>query len=539
MRAKLLKFPAVDPAFSRGSVAVAGLFFALMAVLVLHRHHSYLPSYTSFDQGIFNQVFWNSLQGRWFQSSLSAIESISHPMPEVGYRRLGQHFTPALLLWLPIYAIARNSTILLLLAVGMITAGGLMLYQLARLRLPPTLATLLMVGFYSSRAVAGPTLGNFQDLCQLPLFMFGLFWALEKRAWGWFALWGVLVLAVREDAGIMVFSVGLYLLVSRRQVWVGAIACLVSFSYVVIVTTYIMPLFSDDVAERFLVIHFASFVEGDRTSSLQLLAAILRNPLQLLQQLFTPLDRTLNYLLTQGLPLALLPFLAPATWVLIACPLSVIFLRDDPWGLSVHMRYALAVVPGLWYGAILWWDAHPDWGKKLWIQRAWQLCIALSILFTITANPHRALSFLIPDSVTPWVAVTPWTQWPHAAVLNQTLQAIPPDASVTASNILIPHLSSRREMLGLPFWQVKNDQDVVIDVEYIVVDLHQLAQYQGAFVDDRDRLAQYLPWLQERMATNYGLIRYQEGVVLLQRDQVSDPALEQQWQSDLTQRWQV
>ena len=58
-------------------------------------------------------------------------------------------------------------------------------------------------------------------------------------------------------------------------------------------------------------------------------------------------------------------------------------------------------------------------------------------------------------------------------------------------------------------------------------------------MDDRDRLAQYLPWLQERMATNYGLIRYQEGVMLLQRDQVSDPELEQQWQSDLTQRWQV
>ncbi|MEA5421251.1 DUF2079 domain-containing protein [Spirulina sp. CCNP1310] len=539
MRAELLRFPRFDHAFSRGSLAAAGLFFTIMAVLVLHRHHSYLPSYTSFDQGIFNQVFWNSLQGRWFQSSLSAIESISHPMPEVAYRRLGQHFTPALLLWLPIYAIARNSTILLILAVGIITAGGLMLYQLARLRLPPHLALLLMIGFYTSRAVAGPTLGNFQDLCQLPLFMFGLFWALEKRAWGWFALWGGLVLAVREDAAIVVFSVGLYLLVSRRQVWVGAIACLVSFSYAVIVTTYIMPLFSDDVAQRFLVIHFASFVEGDRTSSLELLIRILRNPVRLLQQLLTPFDLTFNYLLTQGLPLALLPFLAPTTWILILCPLSVIFLRDDPWGLAVHMRYALAVVPGLWYGAILWWDAHPHWAKKRWIQRAWQGCIALSIVFTISANPHRALSFFIPDSVTPWVAAPPWTQWPHAAVLNETLKAIPPNASVTASNILIPHLSNRREMLGLPFWQVKNDQDVVIDVDYIVVDLQQLAQYQGAFVDDRDRLAQYIPWLQERMATNYGLIRYQEGVVLLQRDHVSEPELEQQWQKDVIQHWQM
>jgi uncharacterized membrane protein len=533
------KLTVLVQSFSRGSAIAAGLFFGIMAFLVLHRHHSYLPSYTSFDQGIFNQVFWNSSYGRWFQSSLSAMESISLPVAEVGYHRLGQHFTPALLLWVPIYAIARNSTALLLIAVGIVTAAGLVLYQLARQRLSPRLATLIMVSFYASRAVASPTLGNFQDLCQLPLFLFGLFLALEKRAWLWFGICGVLVLAVREDAGILLFSVGLYLIASRRQVGVGLVACGASFAYAIAVTTYIMPLFSADVGERFLVDQFAPYIDGDSTSSLAVLWGMISNPWIVLQQMFTPLGGTLNYLIDQALPLALIPLISPSAWLLMGCPLLILFLRDDPWALSLSMRFALNVVPGLFYGAILWWSAHPHAAKKQWFRQAWIACIGLSILFTITANPHRALSWLIPDSVQPWVSVQPWTQWPHAAQINAVLRDIPPTASVSATNPIVPHLSSRREMLGLPAWQLRDDRGDVVDVDYIVADLHQLAQYEVAFVDDRDRLRQFAPWLEARMQANYGITRYQDGVILLQRDQTSDPQLRQRWLEDLQTRWQV
>jgi uncharacterized membrane protein len=525
--------------FSRGSAIAAGLFFCIMALLVLHRHHSYLPSYTSFDQGIFNQVFWNSSHGRWFQSSLSAMESVSLPVAEVGYHRLGQHFTPALLLWVPIYAIARNSTALLLIAVGIVTAAGLVLYQLARQRLSPRLATLIMVSFYASRAVASPTLGNFQDLCQLPLFMFGLFLALEKRAWLWFWICAVLVLAVREDAGILLFSVGLYLIASRRQMAVGLVTCGVSFGYAIAVTTWVMPLFSADVGERFLVDQFAPYIDGDSTSSLAVLWGMISNPLIVLKQMFTPLGGTLNYVIDQALPLALIPLISPSAWVLMGCPLLILFLRDDPWALSLSMRFALNVVPGFFYGAILWWSAHPNAAKKQWFRQAWIACISLSILFTITANPHRALSFMIPDSVEPWVAVQPWTQWPHAAEINAALREIPPTASVSATNHIVPHLSNRREMLSLPAWQLRTDSDEVVDVDYIVADLHQLAQYEAAFVDDRDRLRQFAPWLEDRMQQNYGITRYQDGVILLQRDQTSDPQLRQQWRDDLQTRWRV
>ena len=56
----------------RWVVGVAIAFFFMGLGLTLHRYFSF---YASYDQGIFNQVFWNSAQGRLFQSSLSSALS--------------------------------------------------------------------------------------------------------------------------------------------------------------------------------------------------------------------------------------------------------------------------------------------------------------------------------------------------------------------------------------------------------------------------------------------------------------------------------
>ncbi len=122
-------------------VGVAIAFFIICLSLTLHRYFSF---YASYDQGIFNQVFWNGAQGRFFQSSLSSALStnVVHQgeFPSVSYHRLGQHFTPALLLWLPLYALFPSPVTLSVLQVTLITAAGLVLYLLARqhLETPPS-----------------------------------------------------------------------------------------------------------------------------------------------------------------------------------------------------------------------------------------------------------------------------------------------------------------------------------------------------------------------------------------------------------------
>ena len=58
--------------------------------------------YTFYDLAIYDQLFWNTLHGRFFITSLDAI-----------HFSLGIHFSPIMLIYLPLYAIRPSPTTLL------------------------------------------------------------------------------------------------------------------------------------------------------------------------------------------------------------------------------------------------------------------------------------------------------------------------------------------------------------------------------------------------------------------------------------------
>ncbi|NJO79964.1 MAG: DUF2079 domain-containing protein [Cyanobacteria bacterium RM1_2_2] len=523
----------------RWVIVAAGLFWLICCGLVLQRYYNFYPTYVSFDQGIFNQVFWNSLHGRLFESSLSSTESslvMQGEVPDVAYRRLGQHFTPALLLWLPFYAVFPSPAGLSVLQVTLITLSGLVLYGLARHHLPPQLAAWIAVSYYGATAVISPTVANFHDICQIPLYIFGLLLALEKRIFWLVIVLAVLTLAVREDSGVVLFGVGFYLAVSRRALRLGIGLGVLSFGYMLLLTNLIMPLFSADISQRFMIEQFGQFVDTPEASTLQVLWGILSNPVRLLVEIVTPINKTLRYLLGQWLPLAFVTVISPEAWLLAGFPtLKLLIQREDVTSLSLHLRYAMTLVPGLFYGAILWWTRHPNLFQNRRFRRFWALCIGLSIFFTITSNPNRVLSFAIPDSFQPWVYVAPARQAQHSQAIRSLLAQIPSDASVTATDHIVAHLSNRREVLRFPMIRLRNDADKVVRVEYAIADLWYLEQYQSAFADYRKSLKLTADRVADFLTKQYGLIDFQDGVALLHRRMPSDPDAVAAWSNYLQQ----
>ncbi len=509
---------------------VAGAFFVLCLVLTLHRYYSF---YASFDQGIFNQVFWNNLHGRFFQSSLSSSLSTnvvhSGEVPTVYYHRLGQHFTPALLLWLPIYALFPSPATLTVLQVTLITAAGLVLYALARQYLEPPLAAMITASYYAANAVIGPTLCNFHDICQTPLFIFGLLLAMEKRRWWLFWVLAVLILAVREDSGVELFGVGVYMVLSKRFPRAGLAVCTLSFGYMLGLTNLIMPLFSQDISQRFMMERFGQYADGDEASTVQIIWGIVSNPSRLLIEIVTPVDRTIKYLLGQWLPLAFVPAVAPASWMIAGFPLLKLFLGKGDSVLAITIRYAMTVVPGLFYGAIIWWSQHPKAFKPSF-RRFWVGCICVSLFFSFTSNPNRTFYFLIPDSVKPWVYISLPQQWHHVGQFRSLLAQIPRNASVSATTYLVPHLSSRREILRLPALELRNDAREVIKVDYAIADLWQLQQYAPAFKGDRNALEELVKLI-DGLTTNreYGIVGFQDGVILLKKSATSNSQATAAW----------
>jgi len=114
-------------------VTLALAYFVLYSVLSVLRHttyHSFGP-----DLGIFDQVFWNTTHGRFFESTMS----LSQPEP---HSYLADHFSPAYLLLMPAYALIPRPETLLVLQTLFLAAGVWPLYLLTRLMLEPG-ATLL------------------------------------------------------------------------------------------------------------------------------------------------------------------------------------------------------------------------------------------------------------------------------------------------------------------------------------------------------------------------------------------------------------
>ena len=538
---KLLKVLKRSPeADSQRTVLLAAAVFAVVGLLLQWWRLQVLTA--SYDQGIFLQVLWSGLQGHPFESTLSSQLStnVIHAgeLPAVGYHRLGQHFTPILLLWSPLVAVF-GIWALPLVQVGLITAAGLVLHRLARNTLvDPRLAAFVACSFYAANAVIGPTWGNFTDLCQLPLAFFLLMLGLQRQRWWLVAVAAVVLPLIREDTGVLLVGIALWMVV-RRQHPLGLAMALggLGIGWVLLVTNLLMPIFSDDNSRRFMVENFGQYIgDAEQASSLGVLSSALGQPLLVLRELVSPPLETLRYLLAQGLPLMLIPLISLDSWLLMGLPLMGLLLAqgsNNP--LSINLRYTLLVVPGLFYGALEWWSRREALFQSRRLRRVWLGCLLLSLLFTLMANPNRSLSFLIPDSVQPWVYSSPMQQWQHGQAARNLLQKIPADATVAASTPLVPHLAQREVLVRFPNGIDYRDRDgQERTVDWIAVDLDWLARYQAAFASDRALLRRSLRRLDQMTGETteeghrFSVRGFASGVVLLAKGENDQPEARQQ-----------
>jgi uncharacterized membrane protein len=77
-----------------------------------------------------------------------------------------------------IYALFSSPITLIFLQVALIAAAAIVLYLLARHYLSLPLSVMIVASYYGTNGVIGPTLGNFYEHWQIPLFISSLLLAL-------------------------------------------------------------------------------------------------------------------------------------------------------------------------------------------------------------------------------------------------------------------------------------------------------------------------------------------------------------------------
>ena len=431
-------------------ILAAGFFLACLSIQVW-RLESLSATY---DQALFLQELWSTAQGRPFESSLSSVLSaavkVGGELPSVSYLHLGQHANFLTLLIAPLVLLL-GSWALPLVQVSLLTAAGLVLWRIAARRLPESLAIRITAAYYLSGAVIGPALENFHDLIWFPLLGFLVVEALLEQRNRQLVLAAVMLLLVREDSGLVLFSLGLWALVRQPAVrWKGVGLMAVSFSWVLLVTGWIQPSVDSSLSDRFLQEKFGHLVDDVSGGTLSALVAMLRNPLAVLQAIVSPPGATLGFLLALSLPLLLIPLLSVDSALLVAVPLLIALVSQGRSALSVTLRYVLALVPGLYLGSVLWWQRHASVWAMPWIRRCWFGALSLGLTLTLVANPHRSLSALVPDSFSPWVHVSPAAMLERRAALREAVALIPEQASVSADTSVLPWLAQREVLIRFP-----------------------------------------------------------------------------------------
>ena len=514
----------------RKVLAMAGLFALICFALQAWRLFSLSATY---DQALFLQELWATAQGRPFESSLSSVLSgavvVGDGLPSIDYLHLGQHANVLTVLMAPLVAVF-GMWALPLLQVGLLGGAGLVLWRLADARVPRPLAERITLAYFLSGAVIGPALENFHDLVWLPLLAFLVVGGLLDGCRWRVCLFGALLLLVREDSGLLLFSLGLWALVRRPdQRITGALLMLVSFAWVVLVTGWIQPMVDSSLSDRFLKEKFGHLVDDPSGGTVAVLWAMLRQPLALLEALVSPPGATLGFVLALSLPLMLVPLLSVDAALLMLAPLLIALLSQGRSALSVTLRYVLALVPGLYLGAVLWWQRHPEAWSKPWLRRCWTAALSLGLVLTLVGNPHRTLSAVIPDSFSPWAYVSPQQMLNRRQAASQAVALIPADASVAADTPLLPLLAQREAAIRFPRHVEYRDRDGRIQpVDWVVALPGYHTPLAQVFKGSRNKQQRIQRELRKLTASgDYRLLHCQGGAVVLQRqapDTVPDPS---------------
>ena len=186
---------------------------------------------------------------------------------------------------------------------------------------------------------------------------------------------------------------------------------------------------------------------------------------------------------------------------------------------AINIRYALLVAPGLFAGALFWWRQRPALFAQRRLRRCWQACVILSVLITVLSNPNRSLSWLIPDSIQPWVHRSPWRQWQHASSAHDAMALIPADASVAANSPLVPHLAARPILVRFPYHTAYQDREgKPHPVDWLAVDIDYQARYADAFPQEQKALKKTVRLLRMLQGEGYRVQRVSDGVAILERN---------------------
>ena len=421
----------------RGGLFATIAAFAVFVSVQTIRQHRALET-RAFDLGVFESVLWNTVHGRFFWS------------PLVLERHLGQHSSFILLTILPIYAAApRPETLLAVQAVLLgLAAWPLFLIAERLLRSKPQ-ALLVAVLYLLHPAIASAAFYDFHELAFAPLLFFFAYWFHLANRPVVFWTFVALLLLVKEDLSLVIIGFGLSCLIARQ--WQrGAGLLLAGVAAYVIFVHVVIAGFSHP-GQSFGWYYEGLVPAGAPPSAL--LQAVWSDPARVMALVVQ--REKIKYVVQLTAPLCFFSFFTLQGAVLMAYGFAMSLLATREPVYTIGFQYALHVVPYAFVGALLalvrFWPGPS--ARALGVTRRTVLCLwalasaVFCVKYGMVGAPgrHFHAGFRHVN-----LSISPDAQERYREVTEMAVR-IPVDASVTASETLVPHVARRQELATLRY----------------------------------------------------------------------------------------
>lgn len=459
------------------AVVVGGL--AILQHLALHSH--------AYDLGIFDQVVWNSAQGRLFENSVMA-DSPSF---------LGHHFSPILLALVPLYWVYPDPVALLAVQALLLALAGLPLFWLARYLLhSPGIALAVLLAYLLHPATAFVALFDFHEIAlAVPLLTMALYLLLRQRYIP-FALCVALALLAKEEMGLVAAAMGAFIALAQRRWRAGLGLGAAGLLWTLLMVRYVVPSFHPS-GEYFFNARYANL----GPTPLAAIRHALLDPGFALGQMLMPEKQT--YLQQLYAPVAALPLLG---WPVLgmAVPTFLYLLLSGQFaGDSMRSQYSAPLLPFLLGASALGLHWLRERSKARWRTLAPGLAafvVSAAALGAYLYGPLPLARHFTPER---------YQAAPRLAAARQMIAQIPPQANVIAQSDLVPQLSQRRtvQLFGLA--------DPALRPDYYLFDTDSKASRWPLSYEDRP----YLEALaQVRADAEYRVVAEREGFLLLRHE---------------------
>jgi uncharacterized membrane protein len=433
---------------------------AAYASISVFRHEHYASN--AFDLAVQDQTVWGYSRGEFIYNTVLGIPNL-----------LGDHFHPILATLAPFMLIWNSADVLLVAQAVLLALAGIPIYLWAERELGPFAGVAFQAAYLVFWGVLAGVIYDFHHAAfAVPALSTALYATMTRRNWLLVpaVLWAMLT---REDVALTLIALGFYILVVQRRWILGAVLMAVNAVWLGALLGLVIPALGGGVAYR----HWTYDALG--SGPISAASHIVRHPIDSLKLLFTPATKARVWIGSFA-AFALLPLASPV--LLVALPSFLErFWSSSPNFWSFHFQYSMVPAPILAFAAM---DTCVRVARLLrgrWVAAtrvALPLAaLAASVVVTVAANPLAELRTYLPNT--------------RVAEINECLRTIPGDASVAASNALVPHLSHRAEIYEITLHTT---------ADYVAVDP---STYSGFFAGEEDQLRNVV---RGDLAAGYGVV---------------------------------